>query len=188
MEEKYYIGVCGLYCGLCPRFQSSAESRCPGCHLGEQHNYCSVWKCAQKGDHWTCSECADYACDRLRRAIGEGADSFISHRPAFPNLDRIRQAGLEAVLAEGHERRELVEHLIAHYNEGRSMSFFCVAATLLPPDLVRQAIAELEDAEARGLLDASDRKASAKAMRATLQELADEAGIDLKLRRGAQKN
>jgi hypothetical protein len=185
MEEKLYAGCCGLYCGLCPRFQSNAPSRCLGCQLGEQHSYCSVWRCAAgTRGYLTCAECAEYPCQRLRRTLGEGADSFISHKPAMPNLDRVRNAGLDTYLDEARERRQLAEELLAQFNEGRSMSFFCAASALLPPTTIRQALTEMNAAIAQGLVDGADVKARAKAMRLTLEELARVAGIELKLRKG----
>jgi hypothetical protein len=112
--------------------------------------------------------------------VEEGLDSVISHKPALPNLDRIREVGLETYLEEQRERRLLVEHLLAHYNEGRSMSFYCAACGLMPPDLIRQAIGKMLTS---GQVDGSDRKAKANAMRWLIQGLASEAGLDLKLRK-----
>jgi hypothetical protein len=185
-EEKHLAGCCGLYCGLCPRFQSNAPSRCLSCRPGEQHDYCSVYRCCvTKHGLLTCAGCDEYLCERLLRALGveEGLDSFISHKPALPNLDRIREVGLEIYLTEQRERRLLVEHLLANYNEGRSMSFYCAACALMPPDLVRQAISEMEGLLTNNQVDDSDLKAKAKAMRAAIQNLASQAGIDLKLRK-----
>ncbi len=186
LEEKDLAGCCGLYCGLCPRFQSKAHSRCLGCQLGEQHSYCSVYRCCVvKRGLFTCADCDEYPCERLLRVLGveEGLDSFLSHKPALPNLDRIREVGLETYLGERKERRLLVEHLLANYNEGRSMSFFCAASALMPPNLIRQAIAEMERMLTNNQVNGSDLKAKAKAMRSSIQELASQAGIDLKLRK-----
>jgi hypothetical protein len=185
-EEKDLASCCGLYCGLCSRFQSKAPSRCLSCHPGELHSYCSVYRCCViKHGHHTCAECDEYRCERLLRALGveQGLDSFVSHRPALPNLDRIREAGLETHLAEQRERRLLAEHLLATYNEGRSMTFYCTACALMPPDLIRQAIHEMEVLLAGEQVDSSDLKAKAKAMRTLIKELALQADIDLKLRR-----
>lgn len=184
MSESDYVGACGLYCGLCPRFQSTAPSRCLGCQLGEQHSYCSVWRCAvgTRG-YLTCAQCVEYPCQRLRRTLGNGVDSFISHRPAVPNLERIRDVGLETYLGEAQERHQLAEELIAQFNEGRSMSFYCAACALLPPTVIRQALTEVRAAIAQGLVDGATPKARAKAMHMTLEELARVAAIDLKLRK-----
>ncbi len=188
LEEKHLAACCGLYCGLCPRFQSKAPSRCLSCHLGEQHSYCSVYRCCvTKRGHHTCGDCDDYPCERLLRVLGveEGLDSFISHKPALPNLERIREVGLLTYLEEQRERLLLVEHLLAHYNEGRSMTFYCAACALMPPDLIRQAIDELEGMLTSEQVDGSDlkAKAKAKAMRGIMRDLASQAGIDIKLRR-----
>ena len=109
------------------------------------------------------------------------SDSFLSHKPALPNPNRIREVGLETYLKEQRERRLLVEHLLAHYNEGRSMSFYCAACALMPPDLIRQAIGEMTGMLASKQVDGSDPKA--KTMKSLVQGLASKADIDLKLRR-----
>jgi hypothetical protein len=85
-----------------------------------------------------------------------GYNHFISHKPALPNLDRTREVGLEAYLEEQGERRLLLEHLLDHYNEGRSMSFYCAACALMPPGLIRQAIGEMEEMLADKQIDGSD--------------------------------
>jgi len=179
-------GCCGIYCGLCPKFQSQAKSRCLSCHLGEQHSYCSLYRCCvmKHGLH-NCSQCEDFPCPKLLRVLGveEGLDSFVSHQPALGNLNRIAEIGLDGHLVEQEERRSLVEGLLAEYNEGRSMSFYCLACALMPPDLIRQALG-LMKAKINGQeVDASDLKTKAKAMRAVIQEIASAEGIELKLRK-----
>jgi hypothetical protein len=115
--------------------------------------------------------------------VEEGLDSFISHKPALPNLDRIREVGLETYLEEQRERRLLVEQLLANYNEGRSMSFYCVACALMPPDLVCQVIGEMERLLTSQQVNDLDLKAKARAMKSLVRESASKSGIDLKLRR-----
>jgi hypothetical protein len=186
LEEKHLAGCCGLYCGLCPRFQSKAPSRCLSCHLGEQHSYCSVYRCCvTKRGLFTCADCDEYPCERLLRVLGveEGLDSFISHKPALPNLDRLREVGLEIYLGEQRERLLLVEQLLADYNEGRSMTFYCAACALMPPDLVRQTIGEMERLLTSQQVNDLDLKAKARAMKSLVRELASNSDIDLKLRK-----
>jgi len=109
----------------------------------------------------------------------ERLDSFISHKPALPNIERIRKIGIEAYLQEERERRLLAEHLLEHCNEGRSMSFYCAACALMPPELIARALKEIND----GTVDLSDLKAKARAMRELIARLASEAGIDISLRK-----
>jgi len=113
----------------------------------------------------------------------EGTDSFISHKPALPNLERTRELGLQVHLAEQKKRRLLLESLLRQYNEGRSMSYYCAACALMPPILVQEALQRMEQRVTAGQVDRSDIKGTAKAMRVLLAELACQAGIDLRLRR-----
>jgi len=115
--------------------------------------------------------------------VEEGLDSFISHKPALANLQRIREVGLETYLEEERKRRLLVEYLLANYNEGRSMSFYCRACALMPPHLIHQAIDEMEGLLITRQGDYLTPKAKAHAMRRTIQELALGSAIDLKLRK-----
>jgi len=43
-EEFNLAGPCGIFCGLCTKYQSKAPSRCLGCRLGEQHSWCSFYR------------------------------------------------------------------------------------------------------------------------------------------------
>lgn len=185
-EEANLAGCCGLYCGLCPRFQSKAPSRCPGCKLlNEDRTFCGVFGCCvRKRDMVTCANCDEYPCQRLLaklglEADGSGVDSFISHKPAVPNLNRIKEVGLETWLEEQRDRRLVLENLLDNYNDGRSMSFYCMAAALMPVELIGKAVDEML-ASRRG--HDLDMKAKAKALRAIIEDLASKSGIDLKLR------
>ena len=181
IEERDIAGCCGLFCGLCPRYQSKAPSRCLGCQIGEQHSYCSIYRCCSRHGNFTCADCDEYPCERLVRVLGveEGLDSFISHRPALHNLDEIRENGLEAYLAEQRERRLLVEKLIVQFNDGRSMTFFCTARALMPPEVLREVVMGAE----KLILGGETPKERAKLMRNAIEERALNDGIDLKLRK-----
>ena len=124
----------------------------------------------------TCIECDDYPCERLLR-IYWASDQ--ESRTAQKNLERIREAGLEMWLKEQRERRLLVENLLDNYNDGRSMSFYCAASMLMPPELINKAVDEML-ATYRG--DDLDIKAKAKALRAIIDDLASKSNINLKLR------
>jgi hypothetical protein len=123
----------------------------------------------------TCIECDEYPCQRYSR-IYWGTDQ--ESKVAQENLDSIKKIGLEAWLEGQRERRLLVEELLANYNEGRSMSFYCLACALMPIDLLNEALAEI-----KGMPIDADVKAKAKALRSIIQELASKSGIELKLRR-----
>ncbi len=173
-ELKNLAGCCGIFCGLCTKYQSGAPSRCIGCRLGEQHSWCSIYMCCvAKNRLENCMECVDYPCERyVRRKWGTDQLS----RVAQGNLERIGQFGLETWLEEQEERRLLVEELLADYNAGRSMSFYCLACTLMPVALVREALADVKALP----LDGSDLRATAKGLRSIIPRLASTTAIELK--------
>lgn len=180
-KEENLAGCCGIYCGLCPWFQSTAPSRCPGCRIRSQSVSCKRYNCCvKKNGYATCAECSTFPCEKYEQFFDW--DSFVSHKPCLSNVEAIKKLGLQSWLKQQHARRNLLEELLAKYNEGRSASFYCVAATLLGPDVIADAVKEAQrqiDAEkARDL----DIKAEAKIVRTALQTRATAAGIDLKLR------
>ncbi len=86
-------------------------------------------------------------------------------------------------LKEQRRRRLLLENLLTNYNEGRSMSFYCLATILMPPELFDKALNELKEKLTSNQIDNSDIKAKAKTLKGIIQGLAQGAGIELKLRK-----
>lgn len=87
---------------------------------------------------------------------------------------------MENWLEGQRKHRLLLERLLDNYNEGRSMSFYCLAVALMPPELIDKAINELKGKIAVGQIDSSDVKSQAKEIRGIIQRLAQESGIGLK--------
>jgi hypothetical protein len=167
-EAKSLIGCCGMYCGLCTKYQSKAPSRCIGCKSGEQHSWCSIWNCCVKKHGLdTCAECSDiFNCEIfLRRKVAEWI-------PAADNLRQIREFGLENWLAEQKERQSLVEELLKNYNEGRSMSFYCKTCTRMPINLINEAMKESKSKIAKKKINHSDLRAKAKIVKSTIKDIA----------------
>ena len=177
-EESNLAGPCGIFCGLCTKYQSKAPSRCLGCRVGEQHSWCSIYRCCvMKKGFTTCLECEEYPCERYsRRGWGEGQQS----RVAQDNVNTIKKTAMEGWLKQQREGRLAVEELLDNYNDGRSMSFYCLACTLMPVNLINQAVDEMKQRLSDNQIDNSDTKAKAKALRAIIHDLASESGIDLK--------
>ncbi len=174
-EAKDLIGCCGLYCGLCNKYQSKAASRCIGCKLGEQHSWCSIWNCCVKKHSFeNCTECNEVFKCRIfsRRKIAEWI-------PAAANLRQIAEVGLENWLAQQRERQTLVEHLLQNYNEGRSMSLYCKVCARMSIDSINGALREAEKRLASEQVGESDKKSKAKILKATIEDLALKSNIDL---------
>jgi hypothetical protein len=181
-EQKKLAGCCGLYCRLCPKYQSKAQSRCPGCKELSLFISCKFYNCSAKARGFaTCAECEEFPCDKYERFFDR--DSFISHKVCLPNIEKIKHAGLTSWLGEQDRRRALLENLLSRYNEGRSCSFYCVATALMPPDAIEAAVKKAERAMALEPTPESDIKAKAKTVRTAIQEAASQLNIDLKLRR-----
>ena len=183
MEELNLAGCCGLYCGLCPRFQSTALGRCLGCKVLCLTFSCKIYNCCVKQRGLaTCAECDDFPCEKNNPEAHQ-YEYFVTNRVCISNLYRIKEVGLEAWLEEQRERRLMLENLLARYNEGRSMSFYCLAMALMPLELIDKAVGELKERLISNQIDSADIKAKAKALRAIIQGLAQECGIELKLRK-----
>lgn len=178
------VGACGLDCVLCPRYYTEGRSRCAGC--GSNYSSaaigCKIYRCCviEKG-FGTCAECDSFPCSRLEGA--DVADSFVSHRKMVANLRSIKGSGMEAFLKEQEDRRALLGRMLTEYNDGRSKSFFCVAAALLPIEALRSAI---ED-DGKNIAELEDVKGRAMALRSRLNEAAMRESIDLQLRKAGSK-
>jgi len=174
-EARDLIGCCGLYCGLCNKYQSKAPSRCIGCKLGEQHSWCSIWNCCVKKHGFeTCAECSEvFSCAIFtRRKVAEWI-------PAAANLSQIKEIGLENWLKDQKERQRLVEELLENYNEGRSMSLYCKVCARMPIELVNSAITQSKKELAGKQVDQSDVKSKAKILKAIIKDLDSKANVNL---------
>ena len=175
-EAKNLIGCCGLYCGLCNKYQSTAPSRCVGCRLGEQHSWCSIWVCCVKKHGFkTCIECGEiFDCTIfVRRKVTEWI-------PAAYNLHQISEVGEENWLGDQKERQILLEDLLQNYNEGRLMSLYCKVCARMPIDLIHEAMEEAIRRITGEKADPSDIKSKARIFKSVIENLASGSNIDLK--------
>jgi hypothetical protein len=95
-----------------------------------------------------CTDCPEgETCDRWarHREASLKADSFICYQKLQDNIRSIGQNGIRA-FEEAQERRcRLLEAMLAGYDDGRSKSFYCVAATVLEIGELEQALASAVD-------------------------------------------
>ena len=161
------IGACGIDCGLCPRYNTKAASRCPGCaapgflELGGQ--WCKMTRCAVRDRGYeTCAECDEFPCYRF--AGWDEADSFVSHLKSLDNLRAIRESGLQQFLDVQQARMGLLEAMLREFEDGRSKSYCCRAAALLPLAVLSEAVEQARrSVEEDGIADAG-RKSRAQAL------------------------
>lgn len=140
LKQHVTIGACGIDCGLCPRYYTKGNSKCPGCggaDFSEKHPSCGVLTCCvAKHGFETCAECEEFPCNRLNTEKA-GYDSFVTHRNMFLNSEYIRNNGITGFLDKQKERMDILTLLLNRFDEGRSKSFYCLSCTLLPLDTLR---------------------------------------------------
>jgi len=185
--KKYpIVGVCGLNCGLCPRYHTAGSSRCPGCcgaDFWQKHPACGFITCCVKNKGLeTCAECPELdECQRVARVLdaAHNQDSFISYRPVPANFSFIREHGIKEFARREMEKQEFLRYLLANYDEGRSKSFYCTSCQLVPLDKLKEALKETETEITRD----TPLKEKARILRALINRTADGLGIDLRLRK-----
>ena len=188
------LGCCGLDCGLCPRYYTVGASRCPGCCGPDFFNKrpsCGLMTCCvKKHGLEVCALCDEFPCSKFKGS-GEyqsldGATYGSSYPPyskVIPNMDFIREKGLEAFMEQQLKRVELLEKMIADYDEGRSRSFFCRAAALLSIGGLEAMLEEAGRRVESERVSCDDMKTKAKTLRSLLEDLAAGEGIEMKPRK-----
>lgn len=126
-----YFSLCGLNCRLCPM---NLSGHCGGCGFGNQS--CPIARCSlEHGSPDYCFQCPEYPCERYEHI--DEADSFITHMNQKADLEKMRRIGEDAYNAEQAEKRQILERLLAEYNDGRKKTLFCLAVNLLPLEDLR---------------------------------------------------
>ncbi|MGE5374710.1 MAG: DUF3795 domain-containing protein [Bacteroidota bacterium] len=175
------IACCGIDCGLCPRYYTEGKSRCPGC-MGEdfleKHPSCSIVTCCVKKNGFeTCAECHQLPCERI--VEWDGADSFVSHKKSLENLRQIKAVGMEEFIRQQNQRMMLLNKLIQEYDEGKSKSFFCLAAALMEIEDLNEVVSQM-----KAIQDTlRDKKRLAKQAKSILERQAQLKGVKLIYRR-----
>lgn len=176
------FSLCGLNCGLCPRYQMEGSSKCPGCggadfHL--KHPSCAVINCNRKHDNVEyCYQCSIYPCERYAKQ--SEVDSFISYKNVLSDFEKARQLGLENYKLELNNKIDILEFLIRNYNDGRKKNFYCIAVNLLDLNDL-QDVVKVIDRQISG--QGSDLKETIRRIVSLFEDRAEKADIELKLRK-----
>jgi hypothetical protein len=178
------IGACGLDCSLCPRHFTEGRSRCEGC--GSEYSYaavgCKLYRCcvSEKGQE-TCATCGDFPCPMLEGAAD--ADSFVTHGMMISNLRFIVRSGIDEYLREQDLRRCALERMLSEFNDGRSKSYYCLAARLLSLDALVDALNKATERAGDEGGEGGDRAKMRTILKDELDTAATREGVDLLLRR-----
>jgi len=183
------IGCCGLDCGLCPRYYTVGSSKCPGCcgpDFFNKHPSCSYITCCVKRKNLdVCAQCDEFPCSKFESwLVGGGEyDSFLTHKKAHPNLIFIREYGIEKFIEQQRKRIRLLETMLRNFDDGKSKSFYCIAATLLPITDLETSLNKTEQKIKADKIGLDDFKTKSKILKGFLNNFAAREGIELKLRK-----
>lgn len=184
MRIKYsQIGICGLSCRLCPRYHTEAKSRCEGCKTESRMAVgCPFITCATRKRQiefcWECEE--NKTCEKWEkhREAGKKADSFKCYQKLEDDISFIQKKGVNEFEKLQKVREELLKEMLQEFNEGRSKSYYCIAATVLEIEALKEALIKAKK-ESKGL----GIKDKSKILHSILDEVAKRRNYCLRLRR-----
>lgn len=170
-RKNQLLALCGLNCGLCPML---IGGHCGGCGNGNQS--CKLAKCSlEHGGVEYCFECGAYPCEKYQNI--DEYDSFITHRRQKADLEKARRIGIGPYNQEQEEKRQILDSLLANFNDGRRKTLFCVAVNLLELSELREVLSQT------GQLSSLPFKDRCSHVAELLQNIADKKNIKLTLNR-----
>ena len=91
----------------------------------------------------------------------------------MPNLNFIREYGIEQFIEQQNKRIKFLETMIDNYNDGRSRSFYCRAAALLDLKDLKGSLEKAIQKIRSDNIKPADTKMKARILRAILNENLD---------------
>ena len=177
------IGVCGFSCRLCPSYHTEAASRCGGCKTKMRMAVgCPFITCAvkKKGIEfcWDCEE--SLSCEKWgkHRDAGKQHDSFKCYQKLEDDIRFIQENGVDNFEEVQKLREQLLGQMLSEFNEGRSKSYYCIAATIL-------GIEELEEVIGKACKESNglDIRGKSKVMHSMLDSIASKNKYYIRLRK-----
>lgn len=181
-REYPFFSLCGLNCGLCPRYHTNGTSKCPGCggldfHL--KHPACAVITCNRKHDNVEyCFQCSHYPCEKYSNP--SKVDSFISYQKVISDFAKADLGGIDNYKTELDEKIDILEFLINNYNDGRRKNFYCIAVNLLEITDVKDIVTEINSNISKLDIDIKDK---IDLVISLFKAKAEQRDLDLKLRK-----
>jgi hypothetical protein len=175
------IGICGLSCRLCPAYFIEGDGRCGGCKC-DARMHCSFITCAikKKGIEfcWVCDDSTTCEKWRKRRNTGKHHDSFKCYTTLEKDIAFIRKYGIKEFEKLQKEREKILRKMLKGYDEGDSLGYYCIAATVLEIDELEKALSEVRK-QSKGL----DMRGKSKILHSILDDIATKKIYCLKLRK-----
>ena len=184
MQIKYpEIGICGLSCRLCPSYHAQGESKCGGCKSKYRMAAgCSFITCAVNKKRiefcWECDE--SETCERWRthREFSHQYDTFVCYQRLTDNIAFVLQNAVKAFEKTQRAREQLLCKMLDGFNEGRSKTYYSIAATVMETAELKTALSQAKKASAR-----MEVKEKSKLLHSLLDKVAESKRYHLKLRK-----
>ncbi|GAG29779.1 unnamed protein product, partial [marine sediment metagenome] len=115
---------------------------------------------------------------RKHREFSKRVDSFKCYQKLENNIAFIQKNGVNEFEKEQKTRENLLKEMLQEFNEGRSKSYYCIAATVLEIEELGEALNKAKK-NSFGL----EIKGKSKILHSILDELAERKNYYLKLRK-----
>lgn len=178
--KKYpTIGVCGLDCGLCPRYYIKGSSKCPGCGGSDffnKHPSCSfITCCVKKNNLEVCAECSDFPCKKFKSeedySLVKESSSYPSCKKILPNLYHIKEKGIDRFIEQQIKRIQLLNTMLSEFEDGRSKSFYCKSAIFLDISELENSIEKATELIKSDKINETDRKSKANILKNIIETI-----------------
>lgn len=127
---------------------------------------------------WECNESKTCEKWKKHRDAGKKIDSFKCYQTLEEDILFIQRNGIEKFEKTQKKKGQLLKEMLTNFNEGRSKSYYCIAATVLTIDELIEALA-LAKKQSNGL----DVKEKSKILHSRLDDTASKKGYCLRLRK-----
>ncbi len=127
---------------------------------------------------WECRESS--ACEKWKfhREAGKIGDSFKCYQTLEADIAFILRYGVEEFEVQQKARELILKEMLNEFNDGRSKSYYCIAATVFTLEELQQTLADAK-VNSNGL----QQKEKAKVMHSIIEGVASKRGYCLKLRK-----
>ncbi len=164
-------------------YHTKTKSRCFGCKSKVRMAVgCPFITCAIKRRGiefcWECEE--NESCEKWRkhREAGKRFDSFKCYQKLEDNIAFIQKNGIKEFENVQKIREKLLKEMLRCFNEGRSKSYYCIAATVLEIEELEKVLRKAKE-ESKGL----EIKEKSKVLHSLINEVAKRKNYYLKLRK-----
>jgi len=182
-REYPFFSLCGLNCGLCPRYNTNGSSKCPGCggqDFASKHPSCKVINCNKKHDNVEyCFQCSSFPCEKY--TAQNNADSFVTYKNVNADLEKAKKYGLNNYKKELNEKVNILEFFLANYDDGKHKNFYCLAVNLLELKSLQEIKKQMKEYSQNIVLN---KKELILKLVLLLNEEAEKENIKLELRKG----